>query len=353
MKITHINILRSMVIAVVFCLQPTASSLAASFDDSKVSHIAYPGWFNESPFHDLTEDLQKAKAADKIGLMVLFTTEGCSYCEVFIRKSLGDPKLAKLVQKHFSSVGLEIFDDSEMTDPRGGLIRIKHFAKNEGAHFSPTLLFYGHQGKLIHRSVGYESPERFRKTLSYLIGNYYQSESFRDYLKRTTSVEPSLGSNQKLRPDSLFIHPPYALARNRFPASQPLIVLFEKKNCRECAVFHDEVLVHSDIRRTLKKFEIVRLDANDGVSMLIAPDGTTTSAKDWYDKENLTSAPAILFFNENGKEVLKIDALALRQRMMNSLNYVLERAYKKGWTYQRFARSKGIARNKKKQKRGR
>ena len=31
--------------------------------------------------------------------------------------------------------------------------------------------------------------------------------------------------------------------------------------------------------------------------------------------------------------------------MMNSLNYMLEATYEKGWTYQRFARTKAIARS--------
>jgi hypothetical protein len=34
----------------------------------------------------------------------------------------------------------------------------------------------------------------------------------------------------------------------------------------------------------------------------------------------------------------------LRQRMMNSLLYTLERAYEKQWSYQRFARSKALER---------
>jgi len=55
--------------------------------------------------------------------------------------------------------------------------------------------------------------------------------------------------------------------------------------------------------------------------------------------------PALLFFDENGNGVLKTDALGLRQRMMHSLLCVVERAYEKGWTYQRLARSKGIERN--------
>jgi thioredoxin-related protein len=94
-------------------------SVAKSFDDSEVKHIGYPGWFIESPFFDLTDDLEKTRSGGKKGLMVLFTTEGCSYCDVFIRKSLGDPKIAAAVQKNFDSVGMEIFDDVGMVNPQG------------------------------------------------------------------------------------------------------------------------------------------------------------------------------------------------------------------------------------------
>jgi hypothetical protein len=57
----------------------------------------------------------------------------------------------------------------------------------------------------------------------------------------------------------------------------------------------------------------------------------------------------MLFFDEHGNEVLRTDALVLNQRMMNSLNFVIEQAYMKGWTYQRFARSKGAEKLQKQQ----
>jgi hypothetical protein len=40
------------------------------------------------------------------------------------------------------------------------------------------------------------------------------------------------------------------------------------------------------------------------------------------------------FFNQKGRQVLKTDALILQQRMTKSLNFVLEHAYEKNWTYQ-------------------
>ena len=49
-----------------------------------------------------------------------------------------------------------------------------------------------------------------------------------------------------------------------------------------------------------------------------------------------------MFFNEHGRQVLYTDALVGRQRMLNSVNYVLQRAYEKDWSYQRFARTTAI-----------
>ncbi len=55
-----------------------AVTFAQGFDDSEVKHIDHPEWFIESPFLDLAEDLKKAEADGKKGLMILYTTQGCS-----------------------------------------------------------------------------------------------------------------------------------------------------------------------------------------------------------------------------------------------------------------------------------
>ena len=92
----------------------------------------------------------------------------------------------------------------------------------------------------------------------------------------------------------------------------------------------------------LRRFEVVRLDAADDGTPLPTPDGSHVTPAAWFRQAAFTRVPALLFFDEQGNEVLKTDALILRQRMMNSLSYVLERAYEQGWTYQRYARTKGL-----------
>ena len=316
----------------------------AGFDDSKVQHIEYPDWFTQSPFFDLHDDLDNARSKDKQGLMILFTTEGCSYCEMFIRKSLGNPDIASKVQDNFISLGVEIFDDTEITDPHGLSMSIKEFSKKEGVEFSPTLLFFDINGERILRAVGYQSPERFQAILDYVTGEHYRNESLKSYFARKSEKASTLVSYTSLKEDAFFEKPPYALDRSHFPANKPLLVIFEEPGCLECLGFHTSVLSLKEVRGVLKKFEIVRLDTTDDKTIILAPDGSRFTPKSWFNQVAFTRVPALLFFDEKGNEVLKTDALVLRQRMMNSLYYVLERAYEKDWTYQQFARSKAIER---------
>ena len=346
------NHLKILLHAAVLAFIPFNISLAKDFDDAAIMHIDYPNWFKKDPFFDLAESLEQAKSSGKQGLMLFFTTEGCSYCAEFIRKSLSNPEIASLVQKNFDTVGLEIFNDAEMTSPRGVSMPMKQFAKEEGAEFAPTLLFFGDEGNNILRAAGYQSPDRFKMILGYLTGKHYQNESLANYAARQNEKTPRISPSIGLTNDPLFSQPPYALDRSKLPASQPLLVIFEQVGCKECLEFHKDVLALNEVRGILKQFEIVRLDIDDARTPILAPTGERVTPASWFEQTSFSRVPALLFFDEKGNEVLKTDALVLRQRMMNSMNYVLERAYEKDWSYQRFARSKGLERYQREQEKG-
>jgi len=334
--------------AFVLFLSSFVDGVAAEFRGMVSGHVEYPGWFRKDPFFDTAEALARSKAENRHGLMVLFTTEGCSYCAVFIQKSLGDPAIAARVQKNFESIGLEIFDDSEMTDPRGRQLAVKQFASEEGAGFSPTLVFYDTTGKRVARAVGYLSPERFTAMMDYVTSGHHQSETLAEYFRRTGDKAGQSTGGTAMRDDPMFGKPPYVLDRSHFPAGKPLLVLFERPGCAECEAFHTDVLALDEVRNVLSGFEVVRLDASNDKTPVLAPNGSRTDPAAWFRKSDFSRVPALLFFDEQGNQVLETDSLVQRTRMLNSLNFVLERAYEKNWTYQRFARSKAIERNLKK-----
>ena len=255
-----------------------------------------------------------------------------------------------MVQKHFDSIGMDVFDDAEMVGPKGKPLRVKHFAKREGAGFTPTLLFLDTKGERMLRVVGYHSPQRFRHVLDYVIDEHYRTLSLAAYLKRATKPPDATTRSVQLQSDPLFRKPPHDLQRRPVSTEKPMVVLFEKPDCEECTTFHKAVLAVDEVRQTLRRFDVFRLNIEDAKTPLVMPDGRKTTAAEWFEKTGFTRVPALVFFEEKGKQVLETASVVLRQRMMNSVGFVLERAYEKGWSYQRFARSQAIKRMLKSQK---
>ncbi len=327
-------------IAALILLLPFISFDAAAkdFDDYTIAHIDYPDWFKET-FYDLDDDIAEAGEEGKKGLMILFTTQGCSYCARFIDVSLGDPELAGRVQKDFVAIGMEIFDDKMMTTPDGESMPIKAFAKSRGAEFAPTLLFFDTNGERVLRLPGYQTPERFGIVLDYVSGGHYETVSLRDYYQSLVAAEKP---DVKLIDDPMFASPPYSLAPNN---GKPTMVLLEKNGCVDCNAFHKDVLTLDKVRESLEKFNVVRLDIEDTSTEITLPNGTTTTPATFYADSALSRVPALMFYDESGKKALETDALVLESRMMNSINYTLDKAHEKDWTYQRFARTRSIERS--------
>ena len=94
------------------------------------------------------------------------------------------------------------------------------------------------------------------------------------------------------------------------------------------------------MRKLLTRLEVVQLDSRDASTPVLPPSGQRTRPADWFEELGLTHLPAMVFFDEGGKEVLRIDALVMNQRMRRSLQFVLEKAYEKGHVYQSFTRQR-------------
>lgn len=319
------------------------------FDDGVVAQVAHPAWFKES-FLDLSQDLRESASAGKLGLFLFVSTQGCSYCHLFLKESLGDPVIAERVQSHFDTIGLEIFDDAELVDFQGAGQPVKDFLLGQGVQFAPTLLFYAPDdaggARLLARVSGYYEPERFSRVLDYMIDGHWRHQALKDYLEARPSrlVAPGQRAPAGLIPDPLFSPPPYALDRSRVPAAHPMVVIFESAHCPRCERFHRDVLQDPGIRSELEAMDLVRLDATDDRTPVLTPGGDRTTPAAWFAGLGFTDLPALVFVSEGGEIVLQSDALVLKSRMRNSLGFLRERAYEKGWTYQRYARTSAMKR---------
>lgn len=318
---------------------PASGKSGADFAEDVFVDVTFPEWFKTS-FLDLREDLADAIDAGKQGIALFISASRCSYCKAFMDRSLEDPEIRSRLTASFDVIGLDIFDDSELTTVEGEQLRVTEFVTLNRASFTPTLIFLGEEGHVLLRIVGYYPPERFRRVLDYLETRAYLSQHLRDYLAESS---PRMDSGERpVIADDLFARPPYMLDRSVIPAQRPLIVVFERPGCDACERFHRRVLQDRSVRRLIGEFDAVQLDAGDEGGRVITPGGERETPRNWYRRLDLSYLPAVLFFDERGREVMRLDSETQRFRMEGTLQLVLERAYIKDAQLQRWRRDKAI-----------
>ena len=326
------------------CLAPTSADDGAldpySFDDTPlVEGVQHPDWFKTS-FLDLHDDLEQALASGKAGIMLYFGQPQCAYCRLFLEVNLARPDIKHYVQTRFDVIGLEIFSDEEITDPAGNLLTVKEFAIRERTHFTPSVLFYTQGGVQALKLRGYPPPYKFQAALEYVADGHFRHSSFRDYLARADP--PPVFEEDDVIEDELFATPPYMLDRSRFPAGQPLVVVFEQGKCHACEVLHTEPLKNDSVRDWLTQFEVVQLHMWDDETPVLTPDGTRLTPRDWSARLGLYYAPTLIFFDERGREIVRIDSVVQFYRLNGVLQYVYEKGYVQEPIFQRWRRKKNL-----------
>ena len=200
----------------------------------------------------------------------------------------------------------------------------RDFAAREKATFTPTLMFYDAEGNLALRLRGYYPPFYFRAALEYVVGDHYRREPFNVYLERgdeTLTFEPG-----DLVEEDFFSPPPYQLDRSSIPSDRPLAVFFERGFCHACTILHGHTLTDPAILLFFQQLDVVQLDLRKDTPV-VTPDGRSTTTRAWADDLGLFYAPSILFFDEGGKEIMRVDSVAHFFRLRNVLNYVTNRGY--------------------------
>ncbi len=85
----------------------------------------------------------------------------------------------------------------------------------------------------------------------------------------------------------------------------------------------------------MKQFDAVQLDRWSD-EIVITPAGKKTNAKEWAKDLEIFYSPTIVFFDERGKEVFRIDSVVHLYRLQGVLEYVLTKGWETAPTYQRW-----------------
>ena len=310
----------------ILSLSPTGavSDDALQFDDTPLDELLEnPSWFKDS-FLDLDDDLQEAIDGGKKGLIVYFGQRRCAYCKMLMEVNFKTPDIVTYTRRNFDVVAIDIWSPEEVTTPDGKTMSQREYSIMLGTNFTPSLVFYDAEGRIALRLRGYYPPYQFRAALEYAADDHYLREKFPVYMARgdsTLRFEPG-----DLVEQPFFSPPPHNLDRSRFPAELPLVVFFEQGNCHACDILHTQPLNRRVVRRLLDRFESVQLDMW-GDTPVIKPDGTPSTARQWAEELGIFYAPSIVFFDEQGQEIIRVDSVVHFFRLRNVLNYVVSRGY--------------------------
>lgn len=304
-----------------------------AFDDFPLEELLqYPDWFKKS-FLDLPDDLREAIGRGKQGIIVYFGQKRCAYCKMLLETNFGLSDIVSYTREHFDVIPIDIWSTEEVTTLQGEVMTEREYSLQQETNFTPSLIFYDAEGRQALRLRGYYPPYQFRAALEYVADGFYRTESFRDYLARGEDrlvFEPG-----DLNEEEFFIPPPHNLDRSRFPGQRPLVVFFEQGNCHACDVLHSQPLRDPAINRLIREFDNVQLDIH-GDTPVITPAGKRTSAREWARELGIFYTPSLVFFDEQGREIIRVDSVVRFYRLRKVFNYITSRGYQTEPNYQRW-----------------
>ena len=293
-----------------------------AIDDQRLEEaLSLPDWFKQS-FLDIQEDINEANSGRR-GLIVYFGQSFCPYCKALLTNNWGRRDIVAYTRANFDVIAINTRGSRPVVDINGEEFSEKLFAARYKANFTPTLLFFDDTGKLSLKLSGYRKPYQFRAALEFVADHHHRNETFRTYLARAEGAT-SFGHDH-LNESEIFNQPPYDLATLK--KQKPFAVFFEERRCHACDVLHAGPLNRVPILKGLNNMNLIQLDMWSDTP-IIRPDGKKSTAKQWADYLALDYAPTIMFFDESGKEIIRVDSVVGFFRLKNVLEFVNSRAYR-------------------------
>jgi thioredoxin-related protein len=289
----------------------------------------YPDWFKNS-FLDLRDDIKDAAGANK-RVMLFFYQDGCPYCKKLLEVNLAQKNITDKMKKDIDAITINMWGDREVTDVNGEHLIEKKFAAKHKVMYTPTILFFDEQGKVVLRINGYYEPHKFLAALNYVSGKHEKEGGFRDYFAKL-NPQPAAG---KLHEQTFLAKPPHDLTRVKKSGAKPAMVLFEQKDCPACDELHGDIMKRKETLDQIKRLDVVQVDMWSKTP-LTKPDGKTTTAVEWAKELDVKYAPSMVFFDASGQEVFRIEAYLKSFHIQSVMDYVASAAYKDEKEFQRY-----------------
>lgn len=289
----------------------------------------HPNWFKES-FLNLDEDIADATEEGK-RLVVYFWQPGCPYCSQLWEDNFSQKKIKDKFRANFEIVALNMWGDREVVSVAGNNYTEKSFSEALQIQYTPTLLFFDEEKKVVHQLNGYIPPEDFMSSLEYVSGKHEKDQTYAEF----SLSKRKISGTGKLNKESFFMDAGYDLDRRNTETDKYLAVFFESPDCKNCDLLHDKTLKDPATRELVVQFDSVQLNRFADTAVT-TPSGVKTTVKNWANKLNISYLPATIFFDPNGKEVMRIDAQMRTFHTQSVYDFVLSGAYKTETNFQRW-----------------
>jgi len=166
----------------IFCVLVFSTATSAIADNAPKDPAKF--FFNET-WGNYHEELKRAKAQGKDGIMLFFEQAECPFCHYMKTNVLNQPQVQEFYRKHFLLFAVDIEGDVDITDMRGKSMKEKDFAfKQERVRATPVIAFYDTSGKRMYKYIGRTNGvEEFMWLGQYIVNGDYKKMPFIRYKK--------------------------------------------------------------------------------------------------------------------------------------------------------------------------
>jgi thioredoxin-related protein len=296
--------------------------------------IDIPRWFTNSLL-DIHDEVKEAARHGK-RVMLYIGQDGCPYCKALLKGHFGPGAIADKAQRHFVAIAINLWGDLDVNWIDGVTRSEKALARHLGVQFTPTLMFFDSDGRLLQRLDGYLAPERFALLMDYVIDRREREISLAEFM--ATRLPEPLAPAAAARP--YLMRDPSQLSRAG--RKRPLAVLFESEACKACTQLHAEALARAPTQALLKRFDVARLVPGTP-AQLVTPDGRRVDARAWARDLKIQLYPTVVLFDAQGREAIRFDGDLRPFHVETAFDYVASGAHAREPQFQRYVQARADA----------
>jgi thioredoxin-related protein len=250
-------------------------------------------FFFAQSFGDLPDEIDEARQAGKLGLLLFFEQEGCPFCEYMMKNVLNQPAVQDWYRERFMSITVDLYGDIELRDVDGITLPSKVFAAHRRVRTTPTLSFIDLNGTEVYRhSRMVRTPEDFLLMGQYVADGHYTDTIWKDYAARQ-AASSNVPHVLSFRDEGL------AAAAN----GVILLLAVTRDGCPYCARLRRDVLLPMIRSGDYSDRVVIR-------EMMMEPDapvvdftGRTSSTAQMATEYEVTITPTVLLLDGSGRSL--------------------------------------------------